>query len=111
MTLGEQQRKFMSLLPRLIDYVYDQGWSVTLGDGYRHPDAIFPYPVHPNTMHGKRLAVDLNFFNDQGEYVTEGERLTPFGEYWLSLDELCTWGGAEDGNHFSYAAHKHGMTF
>ena len=111
MKLLDKQKHFMSLLPRLVDYIYDQSWSCTIGDGYRHPDAVFPYHSHPNSMHTKRLAIDLNFFDEQGEYVTESERLKMFGEYWMRLDPNCTWGGTKDGNHFSMYSADFGMKF
>lgn len=56
-----------------------------------------------NSLHGERLAVDLNLFIT-GVYQTQTEAYRPLGEKWESLGG--TWGGrfsAPDGNHFSIA--------
>ena len=37
MTLGEKQRQFAKLIPRLIDKAHELGFEVTLGDAYRDP--------------------------------------------------------------------------
>ena len=108
MKTGSQQRHFASLVPRLIDYIYAQGFSCTFGDAYRSPQVKYG---HENSMHRHRLAVDLNLFNHRGDYLTDSEDYRFAGEYWLSLDPNCTWGGEDDGNHFSMYAKQHGMTF
>lgn len=109
MTLGQKQRLFASLIPRLIDFALDNGYQVTFGDAYRDPR------VHGNhgekksyssadSNHKLRLALDLNLFKD-GKYLMKTEDHRPLGEYWKSLHPLCEWGGDEgrnDGNHYSF---------
>lgn len=54
-----------------------------------------------NTLHEKRLALDLNAFKD-GVYLTKTEDWKELGEYWEKLHPLCRWGGRwGDGNHLS----------
>ena len=108
MTLGEAQRIFARRIPRLIDYIFDNGYECTLGDAYRSPRAFGgqgeegPYG-RPRSAHKNRLAIDLNLFLD-GEYLSTTEAHRPFGEYWVSIDpENHVWGGDfQDGNHYSY---------
>lgn len=96
------------MVPRLIDFAYDSGYAVTLGDAYRDP-RIAEYS-HKNSLHGKRLAIDLNLFKD-GEYLTDSESHKPLGDYWCSLHPSNRWGGMNDGNHYSSFAEDFGMKF
>ena len=45
-----------------------------------------------NSMHLKRLAIDLNFFVD-GELVYDHPKVIELGTYWESLDSKNQWGG------------------
>ena len=106
MTLGQRQRLFMRLLPRLIDHAYAQGFELTIGDGYRDPRLHGSVGVkmgygHAKSNHKNRLAVDLNLFKG-GEFLQATTDHTPLGEFWENLDPLCRWGGRfNDGNHYS----------
>lgn len=106
MTLGAKQRLFMSLLPRLVDYAYNNGYELSLGDGYRSPKAFGgqgeagPYG-RAKSAHKHRLAIDLNLFKD-GRYLDKTEDHEFLGKYWESLHIYCKWGGRfDDGNHYS----------
>lgn len=109
MSTSKRQQLFASLLPRLIDYIYEQGYACTLGDAFR--DDRVPYG-HANSLHRKRLAIDLNLFKD-GKYLQETEDHAPFGEYWCSLHPDNRWGGMDggDGNHYSHGAEYYHMTY
>jgi hypothetical protein len=106
-TLGDQQRVFMRLLPRLLDFIHSKGYEVTLGDGYRSPVVFGGIGQatgygHPSSYHKSRLAIDLNLFLD-GIYLVHTDDHRKFGEYWESLHPMCTWGGRfNDGNHYSF---------
>jgi len=105
-TLGEQQRLFVSLLPRLIGYAYAMGYELTLGDGFRDPRVfgMIGDPKgygHARSAHKNRLAIDLNLFKD-GNYLQDTAAHTFLGEYWEGLHPLNRWGGRfKDGNHYS----------
>ena len=81
MTLGEAQRIFARRIPRLIDYIFDNGYECTFGDAYRSPRAFGgqgeegPYG-RPRSAHKNRLAIDLNLFLD-GEYLSTTEAHRP----------------------------------
>jgi hypothetical protein len=93
------------MVAQLIIWAYAQGYKITLGQTYRSPDVV-KFLVEQglgikNTLHAKRLAIDLNLFVN-GVYMTDTEAYLPLGEYWESLGG--TWGGRfrkPDGNHFS----------
>lgn len=106
MSLGERQRLFCSLLPRLLDKIYEDGYACTIGDAYRDPRShgaqgeSGPYG-RARSAHKNKLAIDLNLFKD-GKYLADTESHRAFGEYWESLHVLCCWGGRfQDGNHYS----------
>lgn len=113
MTLGEKQRLFTRYVGMLIAWAYKSGYALTFGDAYRSPEQAALNAAAgkgiSNSLHGKRLAVDLNLFVD-GNYITDSHAYKPLGDYWKSLDPLCRWGGdfkdkngrpKPDGNHFS----------
>jgi len=97
-SLGEKQRSFLPMVAKLIEYAYAAGYELSLGAGYRDPK----WGVgHPQSLHGRRLAIDLHLFKD-GVYQRKTEVHEPLGEYWESLGG--TWGGRwGDGNHYSLA--------
>jgi hypothetical protein len=106
MKLGEKQRLFMRLLPRLLDKAHELGFELTGGDLYRDPRVHGDLGVrksysHPNSAHKVRLAIDLNLFRD-GEFLQLTEDHRELGEWWEKQHELCRWGGRfNDGNHYS----------
>lgn len=99
MRLGDVQKEFAKLIPRLIDKAHELGYEVTLGDAYRDPRV--PYG-HATSCHRVRLAIDLNLFKD-GKYLTETNDHLPLGEWWERQHPLARWGGRfRDGNHYSF---------
>ena len=56
-----------------------------------------------NSLHCKRLAVDINIFDRNGHYFTHPEAYQQFGDFWETLNPKFRWGGhfaRSDGNHF-----------
>ena len=99
MTIREKQSKFARDVAVLIQYIYAMGYEVTFGDAAR-----MDCQGHaPNSMHYKRLAIDLNLFKD-GKYLRTTEDHEPFGVFWDKMGHR--WGGmfakAKDGNHYEY---------
>jgi D-alanyl-D-alanine carboxypeptidase len=103
-TLGQLQRQFTRLLPRLIDKAHELGFEVTIGDAYRDPRVFGKMGERlgygeSNSCHKLRLAIDLNLFKN-GEFCTKTEDHKPLGEWWES--QGGAWGGRfQDGNHYS----------
>ena len=104
MTLGQKQRKFTLMVSQLIQFAYENGFEMSLGDAYRDPrvhGAVGEKKSYSsaNSLHKERLAIDFNLFKD-GKYLTSSEDHRPLGEYWESIGG--TWGGRfSDGNHYS----------
>jgi hypothetical protein len=103
-TLGDKQRRFMRMLPRLIDKAHEMGFECTEGDAYRDPRVFGELGVRmgygeSNSNHKNKLAFDLNLFKD-GKYLADTESHRPLGEWWESQGGC--WGGRfHDGNHYS----------
>ena len=106
--LGEQQRKFVSMVGRLIAWTYLQpGHALTFGEAYRTPEQAALNAKSgagiAHSLHTDRLAVDFNLILN-GVYQTDTKAYEPLGIYWESLGG--SWGGRfskPDGNHFSLA--------
>jgi len=107
-TLGEAQRAFVPCVADLIVWAYDNGYQLTFGEAHRTMEqaaanARLGIGI-ANSLHVKRLAIDLNVFKD-GVYLTKSEDYLPLGERWKTLHPLARWGGdfkKPDGNHFSF---------
>lgn len=105
-TTGEAQRLFARLVPRLIDYIHEQGYECTLGDAYRDPRVFGELGEHlgyghRNSVHKLRMAIDLNLFKD-GVFLQKTEDHEPIGVWWEQQHPLCRWGGRfNDGNHYA----------
>lgn len=117
MTLGEKQRLFTRLVGILIEYAYQQGYELTLGDAFRSPEQAAKNSISgvgiQNSLHTKRLAVDFNLFKE-GNFLTDSKDHLKLGIFWEQLHPLCRWGGRftktlpdgrivpkPDGNHYS----------
>ena len=103
MTLGQKQRKFTRMIADLIIFAYDNGYELTFGEALRTPEQAALNAKAgkgiSNSLHGDRLALDLNLFKD-GVFLTTTEDHRPLGEFWESIGG--TWGGRfNDGNHYS----------
>jgi len=94
MTLRQKQSKFARMVALLIQFAYEQGFEITLGDAWAragHREASFHY---------KRLAIDLDLFR-KGQYLRSTKSHEELGVFWESIGG--SWGGRwQDGNHYSY---------
>jgi hypothetical protein len=97
MTLREKQSLFTQNVVHLINYIYSGGCSCTFGETWRTPEQAQIYANQgkgiKNSLHCKRLAVDLNLFDSNGKYLTNKSDYEPFGIYWESLHPANRWGG------------------
>jgi hypothetical protein len=113
MTLGEKQELFMTLLPRLLDFAHNCGFTIRGGELERSKaqaqrNANSGAGIS-NSLHLIRLAIDLHLFH-HGVYLSRSEDHQLLGNYWKTLHPLCRWGGDfkdadgrpdPDGNHYS----------
>lgn len=87
------QKRFAAMLPKLMQWIIDNGYEFTVGDAYAKVGHRF------NSNHYIRLAIDLNLFKD-GHYLQKTSEYKDAGEFWESIGGA--WGGRfDDGNHFS----------
>lgn len=103
MTLGQKQRKFTKMVARLILKAYSMGYELSFAQAYRTARQARAYAAQGvgilNSLHTKRLAIDLNLFKD-GKYLTSTKAHLPLGLWWEK--QGGTWGGRfRDGNHYS----------
>jgi len=95
MSLRKDQSEFVRMVALLILFADRMGFELTFGDAMAkdgHKD---------NSFHYKRLAIDLNLFQN-GVYLTESVHHTQLGNFWMKIGG--TWGGTfdpPDGNHYS----------
>lgn len=107
MLLQEKQALFARNVAKLIEHIYSSGFSVTFGEAYRTAEQANIYAKQgkgvTNSLHRKRLAIDLNLFSPDGKFLTNVKDHEPFGLYWASLHPANRWGGdfkRLDGNHY-----------
>ena len=102
--LLSKQMKFTRMVAQLLNYIHEEGYEVTLGDGYRDPRVFGAIGERKGygeskSAHKQRLAIDLNLFKD-GKFIETTEGHQSLGYYWESLGG--SWGGRfNDGNHYS----------
>lgn len=117
MKLSEHQSAFSQDVARLITRINVAGYHCTFGEAYRTPEQAEIYVKRGtgivNSLHIKRLAIDLNLFDNQFQYLTDSKPYEQFGIYWESLDSFNRWGGyfetkygghISDSNHFERKA-------
>ena len=91
----------------LLQYIHFKGYYVTLGEAFRTAeqaklDAKKGIGI-ADSLHCKRLAIDLNLLNADGLYITDPQEYEQFGKYWETLHPLNRNGRnfkRGDANHF-----------
>ena len=113
MTLREKQSIFILNVGKLIQWAFENGYELTIGEGYRTKDQQTLYfkgltlvetgghvilaktSPKSKTMFSKhldKLAIDLNVFIN-GELTYEKAKIQKVGDYWESLHPENSWGG------------------
>lgn len=107
MTLKERQFIFTKNVMHLLGFAFLHDYKVTLGEIYRTKEQAEIYAKEGKgilqSLHCKKLALDLNLFTYDGVYITDSESYEKLGTYWESLHPDNRWGGKfshKDGNHF-----------
>lgn len=105
--LSKSQQLFTRDIVKLLSFMHKQGYETTLGEAMRSREQALIYALQgigiANSLHCKRLALDINLFNAQGSYLSHTQDHEPFGIYWESLSTCNKWGGRltkPDGNHY-----------
>lgn len=108
MELYQKQALFALNAAKLIEYINANGFVVTFGEAWRTHEQAVLYAKQGkgivDSLHCKRLALDLNLFTLDGLYVTDVEKYKKFGEHWKTFHYANRWGGdfmkLVDANHF-----------
>lgn len=111
MKLSTLQQEFNYQASKLAVWAHEElGVGLTDGDAYRDPRNNGEFGVKKSygaseSCHKLRLARDYNLFDQNGQYITNGEHelYVAIGEKWKSMHTLARWGGDfGDANHFSF---------
>lgn len=108
MKLWQQQSQFAQDIATLIQHIHNQGYYCTFSDAYRSPEMAAIYAKEgkgiANSQHCKRLAVDLNLFDKDGDFMqVDDAAYEEIGAFWEKLDSYNRWGGSfarKDLDHF-----------
>jgi hypothetical protein len=92
----------------LFEFIQEKGYKFTYGEAMRSPEQAEIYAKQgkgiADSLHCKRLAIDINLFNEKNEYLEDTESYKQFGVFWEHLSPTNRWGGTfksrPDGNHF-----------
>jgi hypothetical protein len=111
MEMYQEQTKFARDVAKLIQFICVHGFYLSLGEVYRTQEQAEIYVKEgkgiKNSLHCKRLAIDLNLFTKDGTYLTNGKDYQQFGVFWESLDPQNKWGGyfTQRGGHIDDPYH------
>lgn len=106
--LLRDQIDFAKAVSALIAKAFELGYLVTLGDAYRDPRLHGELGVKAGygsakSFHKKRLAIDLNLFDGEGNYIQDTSAHEKLGKWWMDTYPEACWGGLfRDGNHYSW---------
>ena len=96
-TLSQKQQRFFFMFQILMAFIHDHGYHATFGDAFRDDRCVYGQPF---SLHRKRLAVDINLIDQEGNWLQKTEDHLKCGEFWESMGG--SWGGRfKDGNHYS----------
>lgn len=97
MQLWEKQAIFSQNVAKLIQFASTKGFHVTFGEAMRSAEQAELYAKEGkgivDSLHCKRLAVDLNLFDKDGKYLGDVESYKIMGDYWDTLHTFNRWGG------------------
>lgn len=98
MNLSQEQGLFAQDVAKLLQYINSQNLYCTFGEAYRTQQQALIYAKQgigiQDSLHCKRLAIDLNLFSQDGNYLTHFADYEPLGMYWESLNPgINRWGG------------------
>jgi len=97
MSLSQEQCWFAKDISLLIKEINLKGYQCTFGEALRTQEQADIYAkegkgIH-DSLHCSKLAIDLNLFDGNGNYITDYKIYEPFGIYWEALGSKNRWGG------------------
>ena len=90
-----KRKLFSALIPKLLIKMGETHIPLIGKDGMKHMT---------NSLHYDGLAMDIDLFDKDNNYLLDTENHKVFGEYWKALHLDCRCGGdfkKPDGNHYS----------
>ena len=98
MGLASEQWEFLKDLAALVSWAESNGYMLTGGELQRTEAQQAIYiktgaSKTANSMHLKKLAIDLSVFKD-GVMLSKREEIAPLGKFWEGMDEKNRWGGS-----------------
>lgn len=108
MRLSDKQKIFTRNIGKLIEFAYENDFSLTFGEVYRTIEQQKIYfdtgrSKTMNSRHIQRLAVDFNIFylgtllfQYSEKYFSEYEITSKLGDFWMSLNDSNVWGANWD---------------
>lgn len=107
MTLQQKQAIFAQNIAKLITHIFSLGYSCSLGEVYRTKEQAEIYVKQGlgilDSLHCKKLAIDINLFDKDGNYLTDTRYYKEVATFWDSLNPLNRSGinfKRVDSNHF-----------
>jgi len=108
MLLSQLQRLFARDTVLLFQYIHEEGYSFTYGETMRTPEQAEIYMKSgkgiKDSLHCKRLAIDINLFNEKDEYLDDPKHYEKFACFWEHLSPSNRAGynfkSRPDANHF-----------
>ena len=97
MKLWEKQCVFAQNVSALIHEISRANMACTLGEVYRTAEQASIYALQgkgiKNSLHCRKLAIDIQLFTKEGDYLATPKDYEPFGIIWKNLHPLNEWGG------------------
>lgn len=97
MRISTIQQSFARDVVRLLLYMESKEFSYTFGEAFRTAEQAEIYAKNGkgivNSLHCKRLAIDINLFDKNGNYLDSKESHAEFGAFWEKLHPTNRWGG------------------
>lgn len=100
-----RQNTFLHNIANLIHFIQDSGYTISGGELWRSEETQAHYVEQGlsqtmNSLHLKRLAIDLNILDNDYLLFTDTTRkekdlqiVTEFGRQWMIYDKENIWGG------------------
>lgn len=97
MKLWEKQALFVQNACKLLQFMAAKGLFPTFGEALRTPEQAKIYAEQGKgiveSLHIKKLALDVNLLDKDGKYLTQAKSYEEFGEFWEGLHKNNRWGG------------------